>query len=79
MYFAKDEIITLNDKKKYLILDTSLIDDNVYYKIREVNKQETEVIGKDLYITTINQDGKIYINDKLTLEAIEEIKESFNK
>ena len=37
MYFAKDEIIELNDNRKYLVLDTALLEDNVYYKVQRVN------------------------------------------
>jgi len=77
MYFAKDEIITLNDDKKYLVLDTTVLDDDVYYKIKEVNNDETETIGEEIYITTLNQEGRIYINDKLSLEEIEKVKENF--
>ena len=77
MYFAKDEIIELNDNKKYLVLNAALRDDNVYYKVVEVNEEETERIGKPIYITTSNRQGRIYINNRLTAEETEEIKQYF--
>ena len=77
MYFAKNEIITLNDNKKYLVLDTTILNDTVYYKIKEVSLDEKNIIGEELYITTINKDGKIYINDRLSNEEINNVKESF--
>ena len=77
MYFAKDEIIILNDNKKYLVLDTAIIDNNVYYKIKEVNFEENEPVGEEIYITTINQEGKIFINNKFSPEEIETIKDNF--
>jgi hypothetical protein len=76
MYFTKDEIIELNDHKRYLVLDTLILDDIVYYKIKELSQEET-LIGNNLYITTINKEGKIYINDKLSLEEIDKIKDLF--
>lgn len=75
MYFAKDEIIELNDNKKYLVIDTAIVDDIVYYKIKEV--LDDKLIGNFIYVTTINKDSKIYINDKLTSEELEKVKDKF--
>ena len=77
MYFAKYEIIELNDNRKYLVLDSVVLDDKVYYKLREVNEDETDLIGSPIYINTVNEEGKIYINDKLESEELEKIKELF--
>lgn len=75
MYFAKDEIIELNDNKKYLVIDTTIVDDIVYYKIKEI--LNNILIGDFIYVTTINKDSKIYINDRLTSEELERVKEKF--
>lgn len=75
MYFAKDEIIELNNHKKYLIVDTAILDDKVYYKIKEYNN--TPKNEDFLYITTINKEGKIYINSKINGEELRKIKELF--
>lgn len=75
MYFAKDEIIELNNHKKYLIVDTAILDDEVYYKIREYNS--TLKAEDFLYITTINKEGKIYINSKINGEELKRVKQVF--
>ena len=77
MYFAKDEIIELNDNRKYLVLDTALLEDNVYYKVQKVNNEETIKEDEPLYITANNKEGKIYINDNLTIEELSKIEELF--
>lgn len=40
MYFSKDEVIELNDKRKFLVVDTALIDDNAYFKIIKLDEEE---------------------------------------
>lgn len=77
MYFAKDEVIELNDNKKYLVLNAAIHEENVYYKVVEVNESKTTRIGDPIYMTTINKQGKIYINTRLTEEEKEFIKELF--
>lgn len=77
MYFAKDEIIELNDNRKYLVLDTALLEDNVYYKVQRVNNDETIKEDEPIYITANNKEGKIYINDNLTIEELSKIEELF--
>lgn len=75
MYFAKNEIIELNNHKKYLIVDTAILDDDVYYKIREYS--DTSDPNSFLYITTINREGKIYINSKISGDKLRKVKELF--
>lgn len=77
MYFAKDEIIELNDNRKYLVLDTALLEDNVYYKVQKVNNDETIKEDEPIYITANNKEGKIYINDNLSIEELSKIEELF--
>ena len=75
MYFSKDEVIELNNNKKYLIIDNAILNDTVYYKIREYTNNE--LLGDFIYITTINREGKIYINEKLSNSELEKVKELF--
>lgn len=75
MYFAKNEIIELNDNEKYLVLDTAIIDEEAYYKIKELNADETAVEGEERFISATNDEGKIYINEDLTPEIISKLKE----
>jgi hypothetical protein len=75
MYFAKNEIIELNDNEKYLVLDTAIIDEEAYYKIKKLNTDETDVEGEERFISATNDEGKIYINEDLTPEIISKLKE----
>ena len=75
MYFAKNEIIELNDNEKYLVLDTAIIDEEAYYKIKKLNVDETDVEGEERFISATNDEGKIYINEDLTPEIINKLKE----
>ena len=77
MYFAKDEMIELSNGKKYLVVDTAILNDNSYYKLKEINETEDDLIGDYFYITTINKEDKIYINEHLASEELEKIKEIF--
>ena len=77
MYFAKNEVIELNDKKKYLVLNVAVTEDNVYYKVVGINYDETQKIGDPLYITTFNRQGKIYINNRLSAEDTKKISRLF--
>lgn len=74
MYYSKDEMIELNNGKKYLVLDTVMLDENVYYKLKEVNGSEDGLIGDFIYVTTLNKEGKIYINEDISSEELEKIK-----
>ncbi len=75
MYFAKNEIIELNDEEKYLVLDTAIIDEEAYYKIKRLDDEETDILGEDKFISAINDEGKIYINEDLSPEIISKLKE----
>ena len=37
MYFARNEIIELNDSTKYLVVDTAYIDETSYYKVEKIS------------------------------------------
>ncbi len=73
MYFAKDEIIILNDNLKYLVLDTTLLNDNVYYKIQKLSDDEKLLLDQPKYIKAINKQGRLYINDNLSTDELNEI------
>lgn len=71
MYFAKNEIIELNDNTQYLILDTIYMDETTYYKVETIeNNSKTGIIN---YITATNNEGKLYINNNLNNNIIEKI------
>lgn len=75
MYFAKDEIIELNNGDKYIVLDTAIIDDETYYKIQKVNVEETQAIEEIKYIFAKNLEGKIYINENITEDMLNKLRE----
>ena len=78
MYFSKNEIIELEGKIKYLILDTALIDEVTYYKVQEVDQEDKKLINGILYITATNIEGKLYINFINNKELIKKLDELLN-
>lgn len=77
MFFAKDEIIELDNNKKYLVLDTAIIDDKSYYKIKEVNDSLDKLIGDYLLISAENKNGNLFIEEKLTDDETLKLTELF--
>jgi hypothetical protein len=77
MYFAKDELIELDNNKKYLVLDTAVIGDKAYYKIKEVNDSLDELIGDYKLISADNKEGNLYIDEDLSSEIITKLNEIF--
>lgn len=72
MYFAKNELIDLNDNTQYLILDTIYLNETTYYKVEKIeNNSKTGIIN---YIKAINNEGKLYIDNNLDENIIEQIK-----
>lgn len=71
MYFAKNELIELNDNSQYLIIENIYMDETTYYKVEKIeNNKKT---GKINYITAINNEGRLYINNKLDNNIIEKL------
>ncbi len=77
MYFSKDEVIELNDKRKFLVLDTALIDDNAYFKICKLDEDD-KITEEIEYISVKNDNGKLYINEHLKEEELAKITEFFS-
>lgn len=73
MYFTKNEIIELNDGSRFLVIDTAIIDEVAYYKIEQLENGTKTGIKK--YITADNNEGKLYINDKLDSSVIQNLDE----
>lgn len=72
MFFAKNEIIELEDKK-YLVLNSSIVDNEIYYKVCEVNTEENTVDAKEIYIQAIKEYGTLYIEEVKDQKIIEEL------
>ncbi|MCH5167800.1 MAG: hypothetical protein J1F35_07965 [Erysipelotrichales bacterium] len=61
MIFAKKEVIELSGGEKYIVVD-SLNEDNIwYYYICEVNKDETKLEDNFKIITTVSENGNLFI------------------
>ena len=73
MYFARNEIIELNDSTKYLVFDTAYIDETSYYKVEKL--ADGNHTNEYLYITATNNEGKLYINMNLSSDIVEKLKE----
>ena len=77
MYFARNEIIELNDSNKYLVVDTAYIDETSYYKVEKLT--DDKHTNEYLYITATNNEGKLYINMNLSSDVVEKLKEILEK
>lgn len=77
MFFAKDELIELDNHKKYLVLDTAILDEKSYYKIKEVNDTLDALIGDYLLISAENKEGTLYIDEHLSDDIITKLNEIF--
>lgn len=77
MYFSKDEVIELNDKRKFLVVDTALIDDNAYFKIIKLDEEEKPTEETE-YISVQNDNGRLYINEHLKEEELAKLTEFFS-
>lgn len=76
MYFSKDEVIELNDKRKFLVLDTALIDDKAYFKINRLDEEENKTEEIE-YVSVKNDNGRLYINEHLKDSELAKITEFF--
>ena len=63
MFFAKNEVIELEDQKNYLVLDTTIEENEVYYQIQEVDETGDNVTGDKTIIIAVNNRGNLYIED----------------
>jgi hypothetical protein len=72
MFFAKNEIIEL-ENKNYLVLNSAIVDNEIYYKVCEVNVEENSVDSKEIYIQAIKEYGTLYIEEVKDKNIIEEL------
>lgn len=77
MYFTKNEIIEINNREKYLILNCTKIEEKEYYKIRKVGENMDELIGNSKYITVSKENGHLIIEEATEEALIKEIEEKF--
>lgn len=77
MYFTKNEIIEINNREKYLILNCTEIEKKEYYKIRKVAENMDELIGNSKYITASREKGHLIIEEIIEEALIKIIEEKF--
>lgn len=75
MFFAKNEIIELEDKK-YLVLNSTIIDNEPFFEVSEVDLEEETVSNEKIYIQAIKEFGALYIEEVKDFEIINKIKEA---
>lgn len=63
MVFKEKEVIELTGGKKYMVAKAINKDDCWYYGLLEVNKEETEINTTVRIITTISENGNIFIKN----------------
>lgn len=81
MFFKKDEIIELSSGKKHVVVDTTQKDGKYYYYVCEVNKEEKEIIPNFKVITTVSENGCLFvktIKNELGDELTTYFKENLN-
>lgn len=61
MIFKKNEVIELYGGKKYIVAETLNQDNNYYYCVFPVNKEETSVNANFLIITTVLENKNLFI------------------
>lgn len=77
MYFSKDEILELKSGEKYLVLNSTTINQKEYYKIRKLNEKMDELIGGPKYISALKINDHLVIEDNLEQSIITELKDIF--
>ena len=61
MDFKKNEIIVLGSGTKHIIIDTTEYDNKYYYFVAEVNEEEETVNENIEVITTVTENGNIFV------------------
>lgn len=61
MDFKKNEIIVLGSGIKHIIVDTTEYENRYYYYVAEVNEEEETVKDNIEVITTITENGNIFV------------------
>lgn len=61
MIFSKREVIELSGGKKYIVVEALKEKGTWYYYLCEVNNEETKVKSNFKIITTINENGKLFV------------------
>ena len=77
MFFTKDEVIELSDKK-YLVLNATLYEDEVFYQVQEVDESGVNVSGTKKIIAADNDTGELCIEDVIGDAILAELNKIFD-
>ena len=77
MFFAKNEVIELEDQKNYFVLNTAIVENEVFYQIQEVDDSGDNVIGDKTVIIAVNNRGNLYIEDVQDKNKLSKLNEIF--
>ncbi|MDD4408119.1 MAG: hypothetical protein PHX19_03640 [Bacilli bacterium] len=73
MFFTINDIIELNEKN-YLVQKVALLDNEVYYEVQEIGKENNELLFEKLIIKGIKEADKLYIEEINDEELLIKIK-----
>ena len=77
MFFAKDEVIEINDEKSYLVLNTTIMDNEIFYQIGEIDETGINLVGTKSIILAVNDNGTLLIEDVTNPEVLTKLEEVF--
>ena len=63
MFFSEREVIQINNDSNFLVLKATLLDNEAYYQVQEVDLSNNLAVGDKLIITAINNHGELFIED----------------
>ncbi len=72
MFFTIDDVIELKEKD-YLVEDVTLIDNDAYYKVIEVDKKTDDKKGKSLILIASKDEEKLYVEEVKDNTLIEKV------
>ena len=77
MFFIKNEVVQLDNQKKYLVIDATILNNEAFYQIQEINKGGTNVVGDKSIIKAINKNGSLFVESLMDEEKLLKLKEIF--
>jgi hypothetical protein len=78
LVFEKNEIITLKDGIKHIVVDILEYENKYYYYLAEVDNDETTVKNKFSIVTTVSENGNTFIKT-IKGDLLEELTTIFNE
>ncbi len=74
MFFAIDDIIELKEKN-YLVQNVVMIENEIYYNVKEIDKETNEIHTEELIVKALNDSGKLFIEEIIDNNLNSTIKE----